>query len=120
MAVTADQSPPSPRSRSSMRSMTNSDLAAMPPGEVSPARTIPSAARTPSGSSPAPATTKVGGSDGSQGLEYENPYSTASAGGSTSGATLVRATGFTPPTNRPQPSRMRAYPELNSANPSIL
>src|SRR4029077_3932128 len=95
----------------------NAALAAMASGEVSPARTIPSAARTPSGSSPAPATTKVGGSDGAQGLEYENPYSTGSPGGSASGATLVRATGFTPSTNRPHPSRMRAYPALNSGRP---
>src|SRR5690349_10997171 len=110
MAVTAGQSPPRPRSRSSMRSMTNRALAAMASAEVSPPRTMASGDSTPSGSSPAPATTKVGGSDGSHGLEYENPYSTGSAGGLTSGATFVRATGLTPPTNRPQPSRMPAYP----------
>src|SRR3954447_23148893 len=75
---------------------------------------------TPSGNSPATATTNVGGSDGSQGLEYENPYNTGSPGGSTSGATLVRATGCTPSTNRPQPSRMRAYPALNPAKPPKL
>ena len=67
------QSPPSLLNRCSMRPMTNAALAAMPSGEVSPARTIPSAARTPSGSSPAPATTNVGGSDGSHGLAYEHP-----------------------------------------------
>ena len=33
---------------------------------------------------------------------------------------MVRATGFTPSTNRPHPSRMRAYPALNSAKPSKL
>src|SRR3954453_18157185 len=120
MAVTSGQAPPSPPRPRSIRSIPNVALAARPSGEVSPAGTIPSAARTPSGSSPAPATTKVGGRDGAQGLEYENPYSTGSPGGSTSGATLVRATGFRPSTNRPHPSRMRAYPALNSAKPSKL
>src|SRR4051812_34497151 len=120
MAVTVAQSAPSPRRRCSMRSMTKVPLPAIPDGEVSPARTIPPADRTPSGSSPAPATTNDGGDDGSHGLVYEKAYSTGSPGGSTSGATLVRATGFTPSTNRPQPSRIRAYPALNSANPSKL
>ena len=51
--------------------MTNVALAAIPVGVVSPAWRIWSAASTPSGNSPAPATTNVGGNDGWQGLEYE-------------------------------------------------
>src|SRR5262249_9825590 len=57
----------------SIRFMTKAALAAIPSGEVSPGRTMAWAAKMPSGSSPAPATTKVGGKCGAHGLAYEKP-----------------------------------------------
>src|SRR5437868_14084192 len=100
--------------------MTNPAFVASPCGDVSPGATMLSAASTPSGSSPAPATTNVGGCAPEQGRVYEKPYSTGSPGGRTTGATFVRAMGLTPSTNSPHPSRTAAYSPLNAANPGKL
>ena len=48
---------------------------------IVPASTMFPAARIPSGSSPAPATTNVGGCAVAQGWVYEKPYSDGSLGG---------------------------------------
>src|SRR5262245_10994768 len=100
--------------------MTTAAFVVIPCGDVSPGATMLSAARIPSGSSPAPATTNVGGWAPAQGRVYEKPYSTGSPGGRTTGATFVRATGLTPLTKSPHPSSAAAYSPLNAANPGKL
>src|SRR5262249_50863768 len=47
-----------------------------------------------------------------------NEYSDGSAGGLTSGATLVRATGLIPSTKISQDLSTATYPALNSLNPA--